>query len=84
MTKTEFMEKYGNVEVKFLRYYKYKFTFVGTAADGNRILVMVGDDANDIYRFEVCVDDEFSAYDLEPFAGKVLDSKLEVIDGFED
>ena len=37
MTIEELIEKYGDVELKFDSYYKYKFTFSGKAPDGKII-----------------------------------------------
>ena len=61
MTYDEFIDEYGDKKVKFHSYYKYSFTF----SDGF-LSVGVGGDHNDIYRFEVAADEEYSVASLEP------------------
>lgn len=58
MTDAEFEALYGDVEVTFSSYYKYSFTYVGTAPDGTQISVSYGGCADDIYRHEVCNNDK--------------------------
>jgi len=53
MTKDEVLMKYGDVPLKFDRYYKYTFSFSGIASDGAVISLWYGGDHNDIYRFSV-------------------------------
>lgn len=53
MTLSEFLEKYGKVEVTFDSYYKYRFSFVGVASEGTEVGVSVGGDHGSIYRFDV-------------------------------
>ena len=50
MTSKEMLDKYGDIEVTFVYYYKYTFTFASSKLS---IWVEVGGDADDIYRFEV-------------------------------
>jgi hypothetical protein len=38
MTKEEFIDKYGDVKVKFSSHYKYEFTYSGTTSEGNVII----------------------------------------------
>ena len=52
ISKSTFLEKYGNVEVVFSNYYKYTFTFSGKF-EGNRFVVSVGGTSSDIYRYSV-------------------------------
>ena len=53
MTKKQIMEKYGDVPLDFVSYYKYEFAFVGKAPDGARVGMTYGGDSNDIYKYEV-------------------------------
>jgi len=53
MTKEEMLAKYGDVLLKFEHYYKFVFTFIGDAEDGAHIMVSVGGNADDIYKFSV-------------------------------
>jgi len=48
MTYEEFIEKYGEEEIKFSSYYKYSFTF-----KNEKLAVGYGGDHDDIYRLEV-------------------------------
>ena len=57
MEKEEAYKLYGSVLLRFDRYYKYKFTFKGVAADGAIVEACIGGDAPDIYRFELNVSD---------------------------
>lgn len=79
MTKQEFMDKYGNVEVKFSSYYKYTFTFTGEF-DGGVVVVDVGGDSSDIYRMEVCSGSTESVGGLDPYSGYF--AKSGVVDSF--
>lgn len=53
LTSKEFMAKYGDVPVKFSRYYKYVFYFTAVLDDGSTLEVGVGGNSDDIYRVEV-------------------------------
>jgi len=66
MTKDEFIKKYSEVELKFARYYKYRFTFIGYTEDGLLISASFGGCSEDIYRCEV-------SYDEVLKVGKVLE-----------
>ncbi|MCW7076413.1 MAG: hypothetical protein OCU18_03865 [Candidatus Syntrophoarchaeum sp.] len=48
MTYEEFIEKYGEEEVKFVSYYKYSFTF-----ENEKLAVGCGESHHDIYKLEV-------------------------------
>jgi hypothetical protein len=80
MTKQEFMDKYGDVEVKFSSYYKYTFTFIGEF-DGGVVLVEVGGGSSDIYRMEVCSGLSESVRGLDPYSGTFA-KRGEVDDNF--
>jgi len=71
MTKEEFLEKYGEVVVKFDSYYKYTFTYKAILDDGSALLVSYGGNPDDIYRHEVSHDDVIQVSVLDPFAGEV-------------
>lgn len=72
MTESDFLEKYGDVKVKFHSYYKYSFNFMGTLEDGSTITVSVGGNSDDIYRFNVTADEEITVDSLYPYAGEVI------------
>ena len=84
MTKKDFIEKYGDVKVKFSSYYKYTFKYIGTLPDGNVISVDCGGNADDIYRYEVDADAEESVSSIDPYAGSVRDKDYKVTDQFYD
>ncbi len=86
MEKKEFIEKYGDVKVKFSSYYKYTFSFTGTLPNGDTIQVGVGGNADDIYKMEVGGDCEETIKSLDPVSGDVYhkDVKGPSYDSFYD
>lgn len=84
MTKQEFMEKYGEVRVKFSSYSKFTFYFDATLEDGSKLYISVGGDSDDIYRFDVSADEEIPVSGLDPYAGKVVDKSGTSIVEFYD
>ena len=84
MTREEFIEKYGEVEVKFDYYYKYSFTFTGTADDGLTIVsVVLGGNADNMYRSEVVNNQTFKVKNSYPYQGIAYKNGIEV-DSFFD
>lgn len=85
MTRQEFYDKYGDVKVKFLSYYKFTFTYVAYLLNGNCLMCKYGGNSSNIYKHEVRidVDNEESIYCLQPYEGSVFkDGKR--IEGFYD
>ncbi len=72
MTREELDNKYGNVKVRFYRYYKYTFFFKGITDSGEEIFCSVGGDASEIYRFEMLADFEVTIGCLYPYEVTVL------------
>ena len=68
MTRQEFYEKYKDVEFEFASYYKYTFNFVGYY-EGEHVIIGVGGNPDEIYRFEVVCDNPKSITDLQPYEG---------------
>lgn len=72
LTLDEVYEKYGDVHLQFSSYYKYTFTFISQLKDGKVLLVWIGGDSDDIYRFDVCAGNNGSlnviknCYSLKP------------------
>jgi hypothetical protein len=62
--KAEFLKQYGDTPVSFDGYFKYVFTFKGTASDGKSIVVTIGGNADEIYRLDISIDDEYRINDL--------------------
>jgi hypothetical protein len=83
MTKEDFIEKYGEVKVKFSSYYKYTFSFSGELSDGGKICVSYGGCSDDIYRYEVSADYEETVKSVYPCSGSVYKDGEE-IDSFYD
>ena len=82
MERKKFLEKYGNVMVKFDEYYKYVFTFSAEIEEGI-ISVSVGGNSEEIYRFSVSANEECSISSLGPFEGSIYKDGQEVT-GFYD
>jgi hypothetical protein len=71
ITKSDFIQRYGHIKVKFSSYYKYEFTFAGITDDGNMIEVHCGGNANDIYQMDVVSNHKEHIQDLNPYQGYV-------------
>ena len=50
MTKEQIIEKYGDVVLDFIGYFKFVLYYSGTASDGATISAHVGGDSDEIYR----------------------------------
>lgn len=62
----QFLQRYGDVEVKFSSYYKFAFTFKGIcASDGKNIAVRIGGDGDDIYRMDISADEKRRVEDFK-------------------
>ena len=53
LSKEEVFEEYGTVPLKFYNYYKFMFSYVGTAENGACIVYTEGGEADDVYRHQV-------------------------------
>ncbi len=82
MTREEFLEKYGKVQVTFSHYYKYTFYYTGEIPDG-KITVGYGGDSHEIYRYEVTAGEMRRIEDIYPHTGSVVRDGKE-IEGFYD
>ena len=83
MTKQEFVDKYGDVKVRFSRYYKYVFTFRADLGDGKTLTCDIGGGADDIYKVEVVPDCDETVAGLDPLAGSVWKDHKQ-IEGYYD
>lgn len=83
ITRQEFYDKYGEVEVEFKSYYKYTFTYTGVTEDGITISVDYGGDDSEIYRHDVSVGVKEKVGSLYPYAG-FAHRDGEVIESFYD
>lgn len=63
LTKEQVMERYGKVPLKFSSYYKYTFSYSGTAPDGAVVSASYGGSSDDIYRHQVEADDVITLED---------------------
>lgn len=83
MTKSDFLNKYGDVEVTFSSYYKYTFTYTATLPDGKHLTVGYGGCSDEIYRHEVEAGSVEKVRNLRPYTGAVYECTEEV-EGFYD
>lgn len=83
MTRQEFYEKYGNVNVIFASYYKYTFTYSAILPNGNLLTCGYGGTNEQIYRHEVVSGAGETINSLQPFEGYVFQDSKE-IEGFYD
>lgn len=83
MTKEEFIEKYGNVEVKFSSYYKYVFTYEAILPDSKVISVGYGGGGEDIYRHEVESGKKVTIGLLCPHMGSVCENGKDIESFYE-
>lgn len=67
VTREQFIEKYGDVKVKFTYYYKYSFSY---KSEDGKITVGYGGSSDDIYRFTVDALTEYTIKDLGPNWGE--------------
>lgn len=86
LTKSEFMKRYGHINVKFSHYNKFVFTYTNPriASTGGRIEVNVGGNSEEIYREEVSVNEIMNVISLEPFSANVYDVDGNIVDEFYD
>lgn len=85
VTKDEFLEKFGNIQVQFKRYFKYEFEYIGVTEDGDNISVMVGGNSDDIYDHEVVPNTYVSVASLDPMSGEIThgsETKMWYFDAF--
>ena len=83
MTRTEFYEKYGDVEVTFSSYYKFSFKYSASLPNGQRLVVGYGGNSDEIYRHEVSAGSNETVSRLGPYMGYVY-AGSEEIEGFYD
>jgi hypothetical protein len=62
MTETEFLKEFKGVEVQFVRYWKYQFTYGTTLPNGDTVTVVFG--AKCIYREEFSLTQTIQEYRL--------------------
>jgi hypothetical protein len=73
MSREEFYDKYGSVQVAFISYYKFTFTYAATLPDGKQLTVSYGGNSDQIYRHEVSPDRVETVRELQPYSGAVYD-----------
>ncbi len=81
MSKEEFLEKYGEVKVKFDFYFKYTFYFKGVLENGNSILCSFGGTSDNIFKFGIS-SEEISIADLNPIAAEIYKDNIVLADYF--
>lgn len=83
MTRAEFYQKYGDVEVEFSSYYKYVFIYKAILPDGSVLSCGYGGNHDDIYRHDVIVGAKEKISSLCPYQGSTAKNGIE-IDSFYD
>ena len=73
MTQEQIIEKYGDVVLDLIFYYKYVFYYRGIAEDGITICADFGGDSDDIYRAEFTSKQTLSSLILQSY---VLDLRI--------
>ena len=82
LSREQFYEKYGRIEVKFNSYYKFDFIFVGETPEGYKISVSYGGNAEEIYRYELSYNQTGTVESIEPYTGVVYDKTGRDVDSF--
>lgn len=82
MSYDEFIEKYGDVVVTFSSYYKYCFRYKAVLESGETIIVSIGGDTDDIYRWEIQNNESLTIRELEPNYGWLNDKDDVCIETF--
>ena len=78
LTIKEVREMYGNLPLRFSSYYKFSFTFVGVAEDCVEVVASYGGNSDDIYKFDVRADKDYTINELEP---SWITTELRRVDG---
>lgn len=78
ITRDEFEQRYGDVKLSFWSYYKYTFTFRGTAPDGAVIEAGYGGESGEIYRTTIAHDETRLATLTDPWWYTLTVTKDEV------
>ena len=73
MSHEEFVEKYGDMKVKFNSYYNYQFEF-----KGNGIRFFVGVCSDDFYKLGISADEEYCIKDLSPYCAYIGDTRIDI------
>ena len=74
MTREEFLAEYEGMEVSFVKYYKYHFTYSGIR-DNKRITVTLGDECEDIYRDYFTATEVIRDFSLRGYSVETLQCK---------
>jgi hypothetical protein len=83
LTKQEALDTYGSVPLYFAHYYKYCFTFSGTAQDGSLICASIGGHYEDIYRLDVNAHDVLYLTDQDYISVSILKDGIEIYRYYE-
>lgn len=85
LTEQEMFDKYGNIELNFSHYHKYKFIYVGDDGVSKTFTAYIGGNADEIYNLEVSCDDICSISGLYPIHLDVRDALTgEVIEYYSE
>lgn len=81
ISKNQFIEKYGEIVVKFISYYKFIFTYEAVMSDGRKITIQYGGNSDDIYRHSVNSETLESIRSIDPSSGYVYENE-ELVERF--
>jgi len=82
LSQEQFLEKYGEVRVKFSHYYKFCFHFEGSKDGFHKVTVSVGGDSGSIYKEHIVAGRFHSVQELDPYYGVVTDTEGQIVDEF--
>ena len=71
LTREQFYEKYGDVQITFMSYYKYVFTYLGITSEGCTLVCGCGGNSDSIYRHNVQANRLETVRELQPFSAEV-------------
>tara|TARA_B100002019_G_C21054246_1_gene490766 strand:+ start:236 stop:538 length:303 start_codon:yes stop_codon:yes gene_type:complete len=78
LTKEQFKEKYGNIQVSFLHYNNFTFTFHGSDEEENiSISLSIGGNPEDIRHLDFNSEDNFFVKDLNFYEASIIDFNSE-------
>ncbi len=86
ITRKEFNELYGDVEVVFNSYYKFTFEFRGVTKNHETLSISFGGCSDDIYKEEIEAGEKVKVKDIEATYGTVYadDDCTDVVNSFYD
>jgi hypothetical protein len=82
MTRDEFVDKYGHVQVTFTDFFKHTFNYRADLDDGSVLIAHYGGSVESLWGHEVGAGVKEALYSLAPYAAEVINSKGEEFEHF--